>query len=147
MARKSSGCVVYRINEELATMEILLVKSRQGKNWVFPKGGVEPDLTSRESAAKEVYEEAGVRGIVGQKLGMYRYVKNDQMQKVTMYAMRYTGEAADWPEEGLRERKWFAVEKAMNKVSEFLAPFIRDVMKMSLENEMKGLEDPTSFDE
>lgn len=140
MSRKSSGCVVYRINEEKARMEILLVTSNSGKNWVFPKGGVEPDLSSRESAAKEVYEEAGVIGHVGQKLGKYRYIKNDQMQKVTMYAMRYEGEAKDWPEEHMRERRWFSVDKAIGKVSEFLAPFIRDVAKMKLDSEMKSFD-------
>lgn len=145
MARKSSGCVVYRINEEKARMEILLVTSNSGKNWVFPKGGVEPDLSSRESAAKEVWEEAGVIGQVGQKLGKYRYMKNDQMQKVTMYAMRYERDAESWPEENLRERRWFSADKAMRKVNEFLKPFIHDVMKMKLNHDMQSVE--IDFDE
>jgi 8-oxo-dGTP pyrophosphatase MutT (NUDIX family) len=127
LTRKSSGCVVFRHNEK-DQLEILLVTSSNGKEWVHPKGGVEIDLTERASAAKEVYEEAGVLGNVGMKLGSYRYVKNNQMQEVTMYAMAYTGEADDWPEANKRERKWFKAKKAMNKVSETLAPFIWDVI-------------------
>jgi len=125
--RKSSGCVVFRITES-NKIEILLVTSSNGKEWVFPKGGVEINLTERASAAKEVYEEAGVLGDVGQKLGTYRYFKNDQMQEVTMYAMQYTRDADDWPEANKRDRKWFKAEKAMEKVDQYLAPYIFDVL-------------------
>ena len=133
LTRKSSGCVVFRFNEK-SELEILLVTSSNGKEWVFPKGGVEIDLSARTSAAKEVYEEAGVLGSVGMKLGSYRYVKNNQLQEVTMYAMAYTHDAADWPEAHKRERKWFKAKKAMNKVSETLAPFIWDVASLVTAN-------------
>jgi len=127
LTRKSSGCVVFRFDEN-ARIEILLVTSSSGKEWVHPKGGVELNLTERASAAKEVYEEAGVLGDVGRKLGEYRYVKNGQMQEVTMFAMQYTEDAADWPEADKRDRKWFSPKKAMNKVDQYLAPFIYDVV-------------------
>lgn len=130
LTRKSSGCVVFRHNEE-NELEVLLVTSTNGKEWVHPKGGVEIDLTERASAAKEVYEEAGVLGNVGMKLGTYRYVKNNQMQEVTMYAMAYTGDASDWPEAHKRKRKWFKAKKAMGKVDQYLAPFIWDVVSNS----------------
>lgn len=130
--RKSSGCVVFRFNE--GKLEILLITSSSAKEWVFPKGGVEIDLTERASAAKEVYEEAGVLGNVGMKLGSYRYVKNNQMQEVTMYAMQYTGDAADWPEADKRTRKWFKASKAIQKVDAYLAPYIADVVLASKAN-------------
>lgn len=126
LTRKSSGCVVFNVHE--GKVEILLVSSSNGKEWVFPKGGVEMELTERASAAKEVYEEAGVLGDVGRKLGDYRYIKNNQIQDVTMFAMKYTGEADDWPEEHKRERRWFKPKKAMAKVDPYLAPFIWDVV-------------------
>ncbi|MNQ24115.1 Diadenosine hexaphosphate hydrolase [compost metagenome] len=126
LIRKSSGAVVFNIHE--GKVEILLVTSSSGKEWVFPKGGVEFDLSARASAAKEVYEEAGVLGNVGRKLGDYRYVKNNQIQEVTMYAMQYTGEADDWPEEHKRQRQWFKPKKAMAKVDMYLASFIHDVV-------------------
>jgi len=125
--RKSSGCVVFDVTKR--GIEILLVTSSSGKEWVFPKGGVEIDLTERESAAKEVWEEAGATGKVGMKLGSYRYIKNNQIQEVTMYAMQFTGWSHDWPEEGKRERKFFKARKAMEKVDPYLAPFIYDLMQ------------------
>ncbi|WP_371514877.1 NUDIX domain-containing protein [Brevundimonas denitrificans] len=33
--------------------------------WIFPKGMVEDDMTPARSAAKEAWEEAGVRGDIG----------------------------------------------------------------------------------
>ena len=127
LTRKSSGCVVFKIDQ--GQVEILLVTSTSGKEWVFPKGGVEMNLTERASAAKEVYEEAGVHGEVGVKLGTCRYIKNGQIQLVTMFAMRYTGEAEDWPEAAKRDRRWFKPRKAMNKLDPYLAPFVYDVME------------------
>lgn len=126
LIRKSSGAVVFNITDA-NKIEILLVTSSSGKEWVFPKGGVELNLSARASAAKEVYEEAGVEGNIGMKLGDYRYIKNGQIQEVTMFAMQYTGEAADWPEENKRDRKWFSPKKAMSKVDPYLAPFIFDI--------------------
>lgn len=125
--RKSSGCVVYRFND--GELQLLLVTNRSGKTWVFPKGGIEPDLDARESAAKEVYEEAGALGIVGQKLGKYRYVKDGVMQKVVMFAMRWTQDSEDWPEAEMRQRDWFSFNAAMQIVPEHLAPFLFDLQE------------------
>lgn len=128
MARKSSGCVVYRFNDN-NEVEVLLVSNRSGKEWVFPKGGVEPHLTSRDSAIKEVWEEAGVEGQIGEKLGKYRYVKGGVLQKVTMYEMLYLGNTETWPEEDMRVRQWFDLEDSFKKVDAFLAPFLYDLKK------------------
>jgi 8-oxo-dGTP pyrophosphatase MutT (NUDIX family) len=125
LIRKSSGAVVFKIIDN--KIEILLVTSVSGKEWVFPKGGVELNLSARASAAKEVYEEAGVEGQVGMKLGEYRFIKNGQIQEVTMFAMQYTKDADDWPEQVSRDRKWFSPKKAMSKVDPYLAPFIYDI--------------------
>ena len=58
----------------------------------------------------------------------YIRVKNGQIQEVAMFAMKYTGEAEDWPEANKRERKWFKPKKAIAKVDPYLAPFIWDVV-------------------
>ena len=144
LTRKSSGCVVFNVTD--GKVEILLVTSSSGKEWVFPKGGVEMELTERASAAKEVYEEAGVVGDVGRKLGDYRYIKNGQIQEVAMFAMKYTGEAEDWPEANKRERKWFKPKKAIAKVDPYLAPFIWDVvsnLEASFAHEARKLKEVT----
>ena len=56
---RSCGAVVYRkINEDI---RYLLIKNRRSANWSFPKGHVEKNETSEDTAKREVYEEAGIR--------------------------------------------------------------------------------------
>lgn len=124
--RQQSGCVVFRYDRNFR-YEVLLVKSSDGKDWVFPKGGVEKHLSSRDSAAKEVYEEAGVAGSILNTLGSYKYRKQGRDQNVVMYAMHYSNDTADWPEKKLRKRKWFSLEDAKKKVPKILKPFLSEL--------------------
>jgi 8-oxo-dGTP pyrophosphatase MutT (NUDIX family) len=124
--RQQSGCVVFRYDRNFR-YEVLLVKSSDGKDWVFPKGGVEKHLSSRDSAAKEVYEEAGVAGNILNVLGSYRYRKQGRDQNVVMYAMHYTNDTPDWPEKKLRKRKWFPLKDAKKKVPSTLKPLLSEL--------------------
>jgi len=129
--RKQSGCVVFRYNRNFE-YEILLVKSSDGKDWVYPKGGVEKNLSSRESAAKEVYEEAGVAGQILSTLGTYKYRKQGRDQSVVMYGMLYKNDTPDWPEKGLRKRKWFPLKDARKKVPKILKPFLDELVQSKM---------------
>lgn len=128
MIRKASGCVVFRLNAK-HEVEILLVRSTNSGKWVFPKGGVEKNLSSQESALKEVYEEAGVTGVIEYKLGKYQYMKEGVLQKVKMYSCRYTHDTPDWPEQHIRERRWMSAEKAMRKLSARLRPYLEATLQ------------------
>lgn len=122
MSRKQSGCVVYRVHS--GKLELLLISSSSDKKWVFPKGGVESDLTKKQSAIKEVWEEAGVTGKIVDKLGEFRYVKDGKGQKVVMYSMKFKANTATWPEEGRRTRVWVSAKKARKMVKPELRVFI-----------------------
>jgi 8-oxo-dGTP pyrophosphatase MutT (NUDIX family) len=124
--RKSSGCVVCRkVNGEY---EVLIVTSSSGKSWVFPKGGVEPDMTSKDSAVKEVLEEAGVVcRVVATFEDRYRYVKNGVMQVVTMYTARFVQQHDKWLEQDKRLRQWVSIDVALDMVDEYLAPYLMDL--------------------
>lgn len=129
--RQQSGCVVFRYNRNFE-YEILLVKSSDGKDWVYPKGGVEKKLTPRSSAEKEVYEEAGVSGNILSTLGTYKYSKQGQKQNVVMYGMLYRNDTPDWPEKGLRKRKWFPLKEARKKVPKILKPFLDELVQSKM---------------
>lgn len=65
----------YRFTAD-AALEILLVTTRRSKRWIIPKGWPIKGLTSAKSAAREAFEEAGVRGKIGAKsVGLFKYNK------------------------------------------------------------------------
>jgi 8-oxo-dGTP pyrophosphatase MutT (NUDIX family) len=71
-----SGCALpYRLNES-GEVEVLLLTSRTRRRWIIPKGWPIKRLKPAKSAAREAFEESGVRGIVGSKpLGRFIYDK------------------------------------------------------------------------
>lgn len=55
---KSCGALVYR--RLGTTLQLLLIKHKQGGHWSFPKGHVEPGETEVQTALREVKEETGL---------------------------------------------------------------------------------------
>jgi 8-oxo-dGTP pyrophosphatase MutT (NUDIX family) len=100
-------------------MEVVLVTSRSGKRWVIPKGIIEPDLDPGPSAAKEAWEEAGVRGELSHEaIGSYRYRKWGRDCVVEVYLLRIEAVLDDWPESGWRKRVWLSATRAAERVEE-----------------------------
>ena len=65
----------YRFTQA-AALEMLLVTTRQTKRWIIPKGWPIKGLRPAKSAAREAFEEAGVRGKVSAKsVGLFTYDK------------------------------------------------------------------------
>ena len=111
-----SGVIPYR--KKNGKVEVLLVTSIRRKNWIIPKGFIEYHLTPFQSAKKEAFEEAGVRGGNATKiLGSYTVRKNGSELLTKIYSMKVTRIFKDYPEKNLRKRKWLAVPDAVKKVS------------------------------
>jgi len=111
-----SAVIPYRFNNNV--FEILIVSSNSGKHWVFPKGIIDPGLTPQESAAKEAFEEAGVKGVVAKKLlGEYRVKKWGAECHILVYPMEVNKVIADkdW-KTGRRDRKWLGVENVSKHI-------------------------------
>ena len=51
----------------------MFVSSRRKPEWILPKGGWEKDEAMEESAIREVFEEAGVLGVLGPRLRDVQY--------------------------------------------------------------------------
>lgn len=104
--------------------EVLVVTSRETGRWVLPKGWPVNGLSAAESARREAWEEAGVRGKVARTcLGFYSYVKVvDQTEGVpcvvAVYPMKVKAEARDWPERDERQRDWVTPAEAAQRVQE-----------------------------
>ena len=97
---------------------VLLVTSRETHRWVLPKGWGEKGLTGAQVAAKEAFEEAGIRGVLRNvPVGTYRYTKRLRKQstvecEVEVFPLMVDKLAADWPERTQRRREWFTLAQA-----------------------------------
>lgn len=107
-----SSVIPYRVQQ--GELQVLIVRSSSNRHWVVPKGIADPGLSPEDSALKEAFEEAGVRGrILGAPLGRYDYPKWGAHCSVDVYAMQVDHELPEreW-EEQHRGRRWVAPETA-----------------------------------
>jgi 8-oxo-dGTP pyrophosphatase MutT (NUDIX family) len=117
-----SGVFAYRAGPT-GQPEILLVKKHRSVNWGICKGKIEKSLSPQENAAKEAFEEAGVKGNIQQKmLGSYRAMKRDGEKdvliEVQVYLFEVTKSADDWPEKDKRLVQWYAPDEAAKLLRE-----------------------------
>ncbi len=99
------------------------MRTRSG-HWTFPKGGVDRDPTHADAAAREAYEEAGVKGSVDRvPFIAYRHCKprrtRTRRQVVTVHAHLCEVERLVSPLEDYRDPKWFRPEKAKRQLQKF----------------------------
>ena len=119
------AAVCYRFHR--GTIEFLLVQTRGSKRWTFPKGSAEPGLTHAQAAAIEAFEEAGVHGRI-EEAAFIRYAcgKGKEMRNVTRSAAKIVFVSAHLcevrrlcsPKESDRNRTWFSVEDAKQRLRE-----------------------------
>jgi 8-oxo-dGTP pyrophosphatase MutT (NUDIX family) len=90
------------------TYEMLLVSSvsRPGR-WTLPKGTLERGEEPTFTAAREIAEEAGVRGKMICRLG----VVERSSQTIAFYLFQFRHDVP-WLEGRVRERRWVEIGKA-----------------------------------
>jgi 8-oxo-dGTP pyrophosphatase MutT (NUDIX family) len=121
--RAQSAALPWRRGADGA-VEVLLITSRETRRWVVPKGWPMKGLSLAETAAREAFEEAGVEGVpTGKKLGVYHYdkrLRSGRLQhvRVSVYALKVTGELDAFPEQGQREKLWTTPADAAGRVDE-----------------------------
>ena len=110
--------------------KICLVTSSSGRRWVVPKGMIDPGMNAGETALHEAWEEAGLVGVLDPApVGSYLYDKWGNTCHVTVFVMRVTEAAEDWPERGARERSWLSIRQALGRIDdEGLREMVRNAM-------------------
>lgn len=133
-ARKQSGVIPYRMRN--GTVEVMLVSRTHSDKWGIPKGGLESDMSKKESAANEAFEEAGLVGKVKKKVGSYKYIKGKtgRQQTVNVYAMKVKRVLNKWLEDHRRERRWFTVEEAQRSLPNKFKPMLEKIRAIALSN-------------
>jgi ADP-ribose pyrophosphatase len=115
---KSCGAIVYRKNIK-NEIEILLIKHENGGHWAFPKGHVEENETETETAAREIWEETGLKAEIDtdfRETVSYSPKENVIKEVVYFAAVPASGDIKRQEEE-VAEISWSSVDNAMEKIS------------------------------
>ncbi len=123
VTRSQYAALPYRIEAD-GSLSIMLITSRETRRWVIPKGWPMRRRSEAEAAAREAFEEAGVKGEIAKKsVGVFSYDKGlgqgRSIQNVVRVFPLKVGELLrQYPETGQRRVKWFAAGRAARKVRE-----------------------------
>lgn len=105
--------------------EYLLITSRDTARWIIPKGWPIRGLSSNETALREAWEEAGVKGreLTGEPVGRFTYNKRranglEVPVETLVYSVAVEELSEDFPEAHERQRKWVDAETAATMVNE-----------------------------
>lgn len=122
--RRPPALQVAALCRDAGSGDVLLITSRGTGRWVVPKGWPMPGRTLAEAAQQEAWEEAGVRGEVGEtQIGTYSYEKVQDEGfsvpvQVHVYPLYVRDLAAEFPERDQRRREWFPPGIAARMVDE-----------------------------
>jgi len=133
--RLQFGALCYRRSRK-GKIRVMLITSRRTRRWISPKGWPIKSLGPAGTAAREAWEEAGVRGEVARhSIGFYPYQKYMGRGRtvtclVQAFPLEVTQRAEKFPESDQRKVRWFKPKKAAKLVREpDLARLIRDLPK------------------
>jgi 8-oxo-dGTP diphosphatase len=131
----AAGGVVWRLVE--GKLSVLLIHRTAYRDLTLPKGKVDPGETLAETAAREIFEETGIRVSLGVPVGVSRYRMPNKRQKIVHY---WAAEATDAairssafvPNREIAALEWLSPKKALKRLSypvdvEILENFLRFV--------------------
>lgn len=121
MREPTSGGIVFRMDKTGKDIEILLIQDSKNR-WTIPKGHIEPGETAKQTAIREIGEEAGLQHIqVLTWLGKihFKYRRLDKL--VLMTTQIYLVRALDNSETPTKEKwmngiKWFSFAEALDAI-------------------------------
>jgi 8-oxo-dGTP pyrophosphatase MutT (NUDIX family) len=101
-------------------LELCLITSTDDGRWILPKGIIDPGDTAAETALKESFEEAGVRGALSPvPLGRYQYAWHEQIiLTVEVYLLEVDRVEESWDEMAVRTRRWCTVDEALELLAD-----------------------------
>jgi 8-oxo-dGTP pyrophosphatase MutT (NUDIX family) len=100
-----AGAIPFRLLEK--RFEILLITSRNNRQWTIPKGLIDPGMTAEQTAVQEAFEEAGITGtLFPEPVLQFSYRKWQGSCLVRTFFFRVEQELENWPEKFIRQRRW-----------------------------------------
>jgi 8-oxo-dGTP pyrophosphatase MutT (NUDIX family) len=119
------GAIAFQ--RDRATLRILVVSGRRDPSkWILPKGHIERGESEHEAVLRELYEEAGVSGIVLGPVESPPSFLCPEIIEVRYYLVRMVTER---PSPEGREKVWLLAEQAVDRLS---SPMIRELLRAAL---------------
>lgn len=117
----TAGGIVFRMSRDQKDIEILLIQDSKGR-WTIPKGHIEPGENAKETAIREIGEEAGLFHIevlmwLGKIHFQYRRVDKLVLMTTQIYLVRSTdNHETPTKEQWMKGIKWFKFKDALEAI-------------------------------
>ena len=117
----TAGGIVFRTSKDQNDIEILLIQDSKGR-WTIPKGHIEPGENAKETAIREIGEEAGLFHIdvlmwLGKIHFQYRRVDKLVLMTTQIYLVRSTdNHETPTKEQWMKGIKWFKFKDALEAI-------------------------------
>lgn len=114
----TAGGIVFRNSRDGKDIDILLIQDSKGR-WTIPKGHIEPGETAKQTAIREIGEEAGLFHIkvltwLGKIHFQYRRIDKLVLMTTEIYLVRALDNAEiPTKEEWMKGIKWFRFNEAL----------------------------------
>jgi mutator protein MutT len=108
-----AGAIAFKIVNDSPLVLLVRAKKTPGE-WIFPKGHVEAGETAEAAAARELEEEAGVKGESVGLIGSLDFESGDEIVTVAYYLFRFL---SDVPRTDKRELRWCQYQEALALLS------------------------------
>jgi 8-oxo-dGTP pyrophosphatase MutT (NUDIX family) len=114
---RAAGAVVWRRGPD-DRAEALLIHRPRYDDWSFPKGKLKRDESDEEAALREVEEEVGIRGTLGEELATTSYRDAKGRPKTVRYwAIELPQGVEPIAGDGVDEWRWAPLEEAADELT------------------------------
>src|SRR5207245_10067972 len=121
--RVQYGALPYRLSAG-SRPQFMLVRSRETRRWIIPKGWPKKGKSPHHSAAREAFEEAGVVGAVARRsVGSFTYEKRLKhggavVCEVRVFPLQVRRQNKQWPEKPERVVKGLSASQPAEEVKQ-----------------------------
>ena len=114
---QAAGGLLWRRRDD-GTLEVLVVHRPKYDDWTLPKGKLDPGESHETAAAREVWEETGMRGRLGRELPATRYHDRHGRPKRVRYWEMQVEEGGEFvPNHEVDEVRWVDLDTAARMLS------------------------------